>query len=390
MNPDQWLENQFKGEFFSGNFDFLKTLIFEELKFSLPSKTKIITVAGTNGKGQTARYISSELEKNNKSIALWTSPHRYSVTERFYKKDRYISTEELLELFEQQKSLFDKNQISYFEFLFINFVKWIEQDPVDYIIFEVGLGGRLDAVNIFDADYAVVTSISRDHTDILGATYRQILFEKLGITRSGKTLFSNFELRYLRQRTREYIQNKNIRYRDLFEQDRTYLDDHFAVRNQKLGNAVLAEVLGKKEYLGEGQLKTRVESFCIGEKVLEFYSSHNLDGIRKLVQFLSMSKYNNHIIYASFSARTMQELRSITKVLLERTNDGKGKLVLVRFNHMRAINEHDLSELAKTFKLEIIDVKDIVSHLQKSQSSRFIATGSNYFLSCLGPCFKSL
>jgi len=154
------------------------------LKPSFP----IITVGGTNGKGSTCAMMEAILNRAGYRVGCYTSPHLLRYNERVRISRQEASDQELCSAFHIVDSARVRMGISltYFEFGTLAAMQLFNQAGVDIAILEVGLGGRLDAVNIFDADCAVLTSIDFDHMDYLGDTREKIGFEKAGIFRSGK------------------------------------------------------------------------------------------------------------------------------------------------------------------------------------------------------------
>ncbi|HFK3784849.1 TPA: bifunctional tetrahydrofolate synthase/dihydrofolate synthase [Klebsiella oxytoca] len=146
----------------------------------------VFTVAGTNGKGTTCRTLESVLMAAGYKVGVYSSPHLVRYTERVR-----VQGEELPELahttsFAEIEAARGEISLSYFEFGTLSALWLFQQARLDVVILEVGLGGRLDATNIVDADVAVVTSIALDHTDWLGPDRESIGREKAGIFRSGK------------------------------------------------------------------------------------------------------------------------------------------------------------------------------------------------------------
>ncbi|EOD4280806.1 bifunctional tetrahydrofolate synthase/dihydrofolate synthase [Klebsiella oxytoca] len=146
----------------------------------------VFTVAGTNGKGTTCRTLESVLMAAGYKVGVYSSPHLVRYTERVR-----VQGEELPELahttsFAEIEAARGDISLSYFEFGTLSALWLFQQARLDVVILEVGLGGRLDATNIVDADVAVVTSIALDHTDWLGPNRESIGREKAGIFRSGK------------------------------------------------------------------------------------------------------------------------------------------------------------------------------------------------------------
>ncbi|MBT8585184.1 bifunctional tetrahydrofolate synthase/dihydrofolate synthase [Polynucleobacter paneuropaeus] len=155
------------------------------LQFNCP----VITVAGTNGKGSTCAYLEAILLAAGYRVAMHTSPHLLRFNERARVNGVEVSDALLLEYFakveQARASLTDAPTLTYFEFTTLAIMLLFSETPLDAVILEVGMGGRLDAVNCVDADCAIVTSIDIDHADFLGSTREAIALEKAGIFREG-------------------------------------------------------------------------------------------------------------------------------------------------------------------------------------------------------------
>ncbi|QWD75273.1 bifunctional tetrahydrofolate synthase/dihydrofolate synthase [Polynucleobacter sp. MWH-UH24A] len=154
------------------------------LKFACP----VITVGGTNGKGSTCAFLESILLAAGYKVACHTSPHLLRFNERARLNGADVSDADLLKAFERVEQarcrLSDPPTLTYFEFTTLAIMDIFANASVDAVILEVGMGGRLDAVNIVDADCAIVTSIDLDHMAYLGNTREAIAFEKAGIFRT--------------------------------------------------------------------------------------------------------------------------------------------------------------------------------------------------------------
>lgn len=157
---------------------------------------KIVHVAGTNGKGSVCAYLQAILMAEGKRTGFFTSPHLVSVNERIRVDNIQIDNETFLKVFRKVLKIVRQmvedgiEHPSYFEFLFgMGMIAFAETD-VEYIILETGLGGRLDATNAIDNPaLAIITSISLDHTAILGDTIEKIAGEKAGIIKPGVPVF---------------------------------------------------------------------------------------------------------------------------------------------------------------------------------------------------------
>jgi dihydrofolate synthase / folylpolyglutamate synthase len=151
----------------------------------------VITVAGTNGKGSTCALLEAILLAAGYRVGLYTSPHLLRFNERVRLNGVAASDEALVDAFEcvERARLpgfaaeLAAVTITYFEFTTLAGLLLFQREPLDVVILEVGLGGRLDAVNLIDADCAIVTSIDLDHMDYLGDTREQIAYEKAHIFR---------------------------------------------------------------------------------------------------------------------------------------------------------------------------------------------------------------
>ena len=149
----------------------------------------VITVGGTNGKGSTCAMLEAILHAAGYRVGCYTSPHLLEYNERLRIGKQAVRDEELCAAFakvEQARCTQPEISLTYFEFGTLAAMQCLIERQVDVAILEVGLGGRLDAVNAFDADCAVVCSVDLDHTEYLGDTREQIAFEKAGIFRKGR------------------------------------------------------------------------------------------------------------------------------------------------------------------------------------------------------------
>ncbi|HYP84436.1 bifunctional tetrahydrofolate synthase/dihydrofolate synthase [Variovorax sp.] len=152
------------------------------LAFSCP----VITVAGTNGKGSTCAMLESILANAGYKTAVYSSPHLVHFEERLRLNGESVDAQALLPHFEAVEAARGQTSLTYFEFTTLAILNCMAAQPLDAAILEVGLGGRLDAVNIIDADCAIITSIDLDHMDFLGPDRESIGREKAGIMRAGR------------------------------------------------------------------------------------------------------------------------------------------------------------------------------------------------------------
>ena len=153
-----------------------------QLQFACP----VITVAGTNGKGSTCAMLEAILLQAGYRTGVYTSPHLVHFEERCRLSGESASSEALAEAFAAVEAVRGEVSLTYFEFSTLAILWLMGRAELDVVVLEVGLGGRLDAVNIVDADCAVITSIDLDHMALLGNDRETIGREKAGILRAGR------------------------------------------------------------------------------------------------------------------------------------------------------------------------------------------------------------
>ena len=152
------------------------------LQFTVP----VIAVAGTNGKGSTCAMLEAIALQAGYRVGLYSKPHLVHFEERCRVNGAMVDAAALLPHFEAVEHARGDTSLTYFEFTTLAIFRLLSQAPLDLVILEVGMGGRLDAVNAFDADCAIITSIDIDHAEYLGPDRETIAIEKAGIMRAGK------------------------------------------------------------------------------------------------------------------------------------------------------------------------------------------------------------
>lgn len=148
--------------------------------------TPVITVAGTNGKGSVVASLEALATATGLRVGAYTSPHLLHFNERIRIDRVPLSDAAIAGLFERVEAARGETSLTYFEFTTLAALLAFAEAGLDLVVLEVGLGGRLDAVNIIDPDVAVITSIGLDHLDWLGDSLAQIAREKAGIARPGR------------------------------------------------------------------------------------------------------------------------------------------------------------------------------------------------------------
>ncbi|HEX4598119.1 MAG TPA: bifunctional tetrahydrofolate synthase/dihydrofolate synthase [Burkholderiaceae bacterium] len=157
-----------------------------EQRLSLDLKCPSIVVAGTNGKGSTCAMLESILRAAGYRVGRYSSPHLLRFNERAIVDGSLATDQELIEQFEVVERARGEVSLTYFEFTTLAVLRLFSARRLDVAVLEIGLGGRLDAVNLVDSQCPVVTSIGLDHADYLGATRDSVAFEKAHVYRGGR------------------------------------------------------------------------------------------------------------------------------------------------------------------------------------------------------------
>jgi dihydrofolate synthase / folylpolyglutamate synthase len=149
-------------------------------------KCPVVTVGGTNGKGSCVALLEAMLVAGGYRVGAFTSPHLIRYNERIRLVGRLATDDELIDAFARIDAARGDRSLTFFEFNTLAALQLFQRESLDAVLLEVGLGGRLDAVNIVDADVALLTSVALDHREWLGNTVEEIGREKAGIFRAGR------------------------------------------------------------------------------------------------------------------------------------------------------------------------------------------------------------
>ena len=175
VNLKEYFENISRDDYQRENFDdFLKKVNF---KYNVPS----IHIAGSNGKGSTANYLANIYKNSGLKVGLFTSPYLNEVNEMISINGILITDDEFISYLNEYGKLFDKYSLSPFEIQTFVALSFFEKSDCDIAIIECGMGGEIDATNIFKSIAAVITSISLEHTAFLGRSLCEIAYQKAGI-----------------------------------------------------------------------------------------------------------------------------------------------------------------------------------------------------------------
>lgn len=370
--------------------------------FQNPEKRfKSILVTGTNGKGSVSLKIAKALELSGYHTGLYTSPHISCFRERIKLNSHLISEEDVIELLSKIFEVTYQKKIpaTFFEILTILGFLFFNKKEADFAVLEIGIGGRLDATNIVLPVLSVITSVSLDHTGVLGATLEAIAREKSGIIKSHVPVilgpYANqnvfFEVAREKEAPLTKIENQSF--------------DFFDVENQKIAKAALQE-LSKQHPIKDSAIEEALlmRPSCRFEVLKPtFYPSwikqtpaaiildvaHNPAGLERLFEAVSLF-YPHHLIrvVAGFSAD------KDVKKCLEIISQKAVQIHLIRAKHPRSAEVSDLSRILlsegiKSFTHSEIDegVKQAVE-LSALNQEILVICGSFFIMtdvrSCLG------
>ena len=291
-------------------------------KLTLKPKFKIITVAGTNGKGSVCFYMNQILKNTNYKIGLYTSPHFFNFNERIVINNEKCSVSEILKSLEYILGFENSDTLTFFEITTLAAILIFDNHNIDVAILEVGLGGRLDAVNAFEPDISVITSIGLDHTEFLGETLEKIAVEKSGVMRATKPCVIGEEdcIDIIKKQASDinsipYFFNKDFD-SSVIPFDISNLTD---VQQKNLSCAIFSlQQLGLTEFTSNLKEELLQQNFfgrfnrisTTPEVIIDV--AHNLDSVKNLVQ--SLIKLGNKKTYFVFSILKDKDLSLIIQL----------------------------------------------------------------------------
>lgn len=280
------------------NLDTVQSAL-KELGHPEDQLSKVIHLAGTNGKGSTLSFLASGLKSAGKTVGTYTSPHILSYCERIQLNGCPISEKAFVELFLRIKDLSFYPDLTEFECLTLMMFLFMGSQQPDFLLLETGLGGRLDATNVVPKYAAVLTTIGLDHEAILGDTIQAVAEEKAGIIQAKTPVFSAAQLPEAETVIRGVCHQKSAPLtivEPLAEMPKeAQLQGHFQLQNRALAQAVLdfcvpnQPVLQQAGALNSAQHWGRLtrERRCGKDLVLD--GAHNPSAIRSLVQTLQQT-----------------------------------------------------------------------------------------------------
>ncbi len=378
--------------------------LLKKINFDENLLPKVIHIAGTNGKGSTAAILKSILNHHDYSTHVYSTPHLVKFNERIQLRSKEISNQKLLEYLKYCEDKNEGNLITFFEITTAAAFKAFQDHKADYLILEVGLGGRFDATNILKkSKYAAITPISLDHQDYLGNSLYQIAFEKLGILNPKSTIFINRQktnvMKYIKSQLKKRKLTANLFNIDWKIKSNFYLSNDIRVNLSKLSllgshqliNAGLAIHLArnilKEKFVIEktekalmncewpGRLQ-QIKSGLLNKKIKKYKNIyldgfHNIDGMKALLKSLTK---NRKILICSFLNN-----KKYTQMLSNLSNHFN-KIIVVKMNEENSITEDLLPKYLKLyFANSLTDSFKMINKLSSNQTTIYFG-GSLYFI----------
>ncbi len=378
--------------------------LLKKINFDENLLPKVIHIAGTNGKGSTAAILKSILNHHNYSTHVYSTPHLVKFNERIQLRSKEISNQKLLEYLKYCEDKNEGNLITFFEITTAAAFKAFQDHKADYLILEVGLGGRFDATNILKkSKYAAITPISLDHQDYLGNSLYQIAFEKLGILNPKSTIFISRQktnvMKYIKSQLKKRKLTANLFNIDWKIKSNFYLSNDIRVNLSKLSllgshqliNAGLAIHLArnilKEKFVIEktekalmncewpGRLQ-QIKSGLLNKKIkkhkdIYLDGFHNIDGMKALIKSLPK---NRKILICSFlnNKKYIQMLSNLSNHF--------NKIIVVKMNEENSITEDLLPKYLKLyFANSLTDSFKMINKLSSNQTTIYFG-GSLYFI----------
>ncbi|MFA5820605.1 MAG: Mur ligase family protein [Candidatus Gracilibacteria bacterium] len=284
-------ENLVKMKYDDGNFDLRRVRDFlDELGVDI-GKMKFVHVAGSKGKGTVATMVAEYLRISGRKTGLFTSPWFLDMRESFWVDGKLISKKDFVRLVGKVKKMKIEN-LTYFEVLTGLVLKYFQEKKVEYAVLEVGLGGRLDATNVVTPVVSALTMVEKEHTAILGKTYRKILREKLGIKKAGVPMVIGWQ----KNEVRKLIPKKEM----VFVNKKAATAKEM---NADTAREILKVLLGKvegglfKRVCDELKMMGRFEVVKTQKKTVVFDMAHTEASVSELLKNLKRNFKNKKFVF---------------------------------------------------------------------------------------------
>jgi len=364
---------------------------------------RTIHIAGTNGKGSTSSMIAAILTAAGYKVGLYTSPHLVTFNERIRINGKMISTKEVTRYTERLRSQIIKHKATFFETTTAIAFKYFADQKVDIAVIETGLGGRLDSTNVLVPMVSIITSIGKDHTELLGKTISSIAKEKAGIIkRNVPVVIGNVHstakvviVKTAKQKGSVLIQSSKLTIPTDIKLELNGIHQqanakaaiaaiNVVSRHLLIGNRAIQEGLEHTAQLSG--LRARFE-LRKGRQDVLFDVAHNPDGIKTLVTELSKLPYKRFVIV--FGVMKDKDVRSI----LQQFKRIDVTIIATQPNIDRALPSTQLFELCQKMNFQCFHASNVhdaipLGAAMAERNSLLVFTGSHYLLGEVLPLFE--
>ncbi len=373
------------------------------------TKLKTFHIAGSNGKGSTSAFTSSILQECGYKTGLYTSPHFVRFNERIMVNNEQIPDKVIADFYEKHEQYIDEHKLTFFEVTTAMAFGYFEDQEVDFAVIETGLGGRLDATNVLNASAVIITSISLEHTQILGNTLKEIATEKAGIIKNNNKVFIGklpeeadevieqkiSETKSHLFKIEDYINEKPDKL-ELYTEEVEFDEWTMPLKGdyQKYNAALAALAVSKslniddfgkiesgiRNVIANTGLQGRYEYYNYRPDII-FDSAHNPEGVSNFIKEFrkDFNNYNKRtLLFGVMSDKNVKEMLSI----LQNSFDD---ICITEVNIERTLKINELTEAAKEVNIEVKQVNNpakFVSNFRKKagMDECLVILGSMYLV----------
>jgi len=355
-------------------------VVYQKL-FSDRPPFKIITIAGTNGKGSTAAFIEGIYLQTPFNVGVFSSPHILEYNERFRIDGINVDNKIIVSAFEEIESERGNVSLTYFEFSTLAALVIFKNLQIDIAILEVGLGGRLDSVNVTSPDLTIITSIDIDHSEYLGNTREKIAIEKAGIMREGIVCIcgdqnSPKSLHSEAKRIGSKLEIINTPYPGRMQMMGVHqrINAQVAIRATEIMSAEFPiERLSLEKGISNVSLPGRQNIKKIGDKEFLFDVAHNPAAIKKLYETLNNSDKDYVAIFSALKDKDISQMIDII-------NPKISKWLIIPIDESRGLTTEELSKFFPE-NVQPVTFQSMSEAIQESfslQDKKILIFGSFY------------
>lgn len=369
---------------------------------------KCFHIAGSNAKGSVSSFITSILMEEGYKVGLYTSPHYVKFNERIRVNGQMIADEYIMSFMNELNEYININEPTFFELTTAMAFKYFAEQKVDFAVIETGLGGRLDATNVIDPIASVITTISLEHTNILGDTLKQIAYEKGEIIKRGRKSFIGLltaEAQNVLINKANSVNSELYNLREVLQINKdsvtliegskkinlysTPLIGNYQLKNAALAIHTVINSISFKSYrsiysgilnvIKNTGIQGRYEIFNENPKII-LDSSHNEEGINNFISEFKNEKdnYNNRAVIFG-----VMKDKDIKKMLLQFDNIFD-KINITTFEYERAATIEQIKDIADSIGVKVNLIPDPVEYILRFKTETgkkcLVVLGSIYLL----------